>query len=100
MSLYQSRPSQVEAVHWDGKNTDEMIAFCGEKVSFGQPGTFIMRNGQTNEEMLLFVVAGKDGAQETVPVPVGHWLVCQPGDKSDIWPVEDEYFNTKYYLVT
>jgi hypothetical protein len=46
----------------------------------------------------LELLAGKDGAQEWVPVPVGHWLVCQPGNKSDVWPVDPDYFAGKYEL--
>jgi hypothetical protein len=35
-----------------------------------------------------------------VPVPVGHWLVHQPGDLSDIWPVDPHYFEAKYEPAT
>jgi hypothetical protein len=83
MSLYVSKPTEVEAVKHEG---DFVVLedFAGEKV------TIDPRTGS------LMLLAGKDGAQEWVPVPVGHWLVCQPGDKSDIWPVEDTYFQAKY----
>jgi hypothetical protein len=48
----------------------------------------------------LEVLAGKDGAQEWVPVPVGHWLVHPPGDLANVWPVEDAYFRAKYETLT
>ena len=84
MTLYMSKPQVVEAVRWRGDNSDECYGFCKAKVRVAV--------GQ------LELLAGKDGAQEWVPVPVGHWLVCQPGDKSDIWPVDPDYFGAKYQL--
>lgn len=86
MALYRSKPSRIEAVQWTQWNFTECSEFAPEKVRLGSP--------QTQPGLLL--LAGKDGAQEWVPVPVGHWLVCQPGDKSDIWPVEADYFAAKY----
>jgi hypothetical protein len=82
MTLYQSRPTTVEAVQWTGENGAECFGFCKPKVriAFGE----------------VELLAGKDGAQEWVPVPIGHWLVCQPDDKSDIWPVDPDYFAAKY----
>lgn len=84
MSLYRSKPSTVEAVQWTGKNEEEVTSFAGPKAYVVDGGTG------------LSLLAGKDGAQEWVPVPVGHWLVCQPDDKSDIWPVDPDYFGAKY----
>lgn len=88
MTLYRSKPSVIEAV----QHTGDFVAlqqFAGDKVKIGEePG-----DGK------LMLLAGVDGAQEWVPVPVGHWLVNQPGDKSDIWPVEAGYFEGKYEAV-
>lgn len=80
---FQSKPSTVDAV----QHTGDFVAlqeFAGEKVRI-DPGSGT-----------LLLLAGKDGAQEWVPVPSGHWLVCQPGDPSDIWPVDPDYFAAKY----
>lgn len=86
MALYRSRPSEVEAVQWTGENVAEVEALIGsDKAS-----TTIFGDGK------LYLLAGADGAQDWVPVPEGHWLVHQPGDKSDIWPVENDYFLRKY----
>lgn len=87
MSLYRSKPSIIEAVQYSGDNQDKCRAFAPDKVHYGtwpsgDPG--------------LLLLAGKDGAQGWVPVPIGHWLVCNPGDKSDIWPVDPDYFAGKY----
>lgn len=84
MSLYRSKPSVIEAVQWNGINYAAVQKFAGSKVTI---------ETVTNRLMLH---AGKDGAQEWVPVPVDHWLVCQPDDKSDIWPVDPDYFDAKY----
>lgn len=91
MSLYVSKPSEVEAVLWTDYNWHEVNEFAGDKVRI-EARSLLSDPG-------LMLLAGKDGAQEWVPVPVGHWLVCQPGDKSDIWPVDPEYFNAKYESV-
>lgn len=85
-ALYRSKPQLVEAIQWTGHNYDEIKAFCPQKVSIADQN--------------LLLLAGKDGAQEWVPVPLGHWLVHPPGDISDIWPVEHTYFITKYELAT
>lgn len=85
---YFSRPQSVEAIQWTGDNGPDLIAAFDGKVTIEQH--------RTAEEWHCALLAGKDGAQEWVPVPVGHWLVHPPGDLSDIWPVEDAYFQEKY----
>jgi hypothetical protein len=85
MSLYKSRPQYVEAIHHEGDFT-ALEEFAPGKVTI-DPATG-----------LLMLLAGKDGAQDWVPVPLGHWLVHQPDDLSDIWPVDPDYFAAKYDL--
>lgn len=85
--LYRSKPQEVEAVQWTGENGRELIAAFDGKVTVETRG---------DGEYFCLLLAGKDGAQQWVPVPIGHWLVHQPGDLSDIWPVEDGYFQVKY----
>ena len=85
--LYRSRPQLIEAVQWTGDNWIAVYDFAGEKV-----------DRPTDRKLVL--LAGKDGAQEWVPVPVGHWLVHAPGDLSDIWPVAPDYFAAKYEKAT
>jgi hypothetical protein len=80
---YFSKVSEVEAVAWTGRNVAAVKKFGGDKIKV-EAG-----NG-------LMLLAGKDGAQDWVPVPVNHWLVHSAGDKSDIWPVEADYFANKY----
>lgn len=81
--LYVSRPSVVEAIQWLG--TPEAIeqSVFGGVIEFDAAGD-------------LELLAGKDGAQGWVPVPLGHWLVRNPGDPSDNWPVDADYFAGKY----
>jgi len=82
---FVSRPQEVEAVQWTGTAASfaEIEADLPSKV----------RSRGLNDLSLL---AGKDGAQEWVSVPVGHWLVHMPDDLTDVWPVDDTYFQTKY----
>ncbi len=82
-NLYRSKPSLIEAIQHTGDFT-ALQEFAGMKVDI-RPA-----------DGALLLWAGKDGAQEWVPVPLGHWLVHQPGDLSDIWPVDDDYFQSKY----
>lgn len=82
---YRSKSMAIEAVQWTG------TTLSSSYVSDFAPGKV-----RWPAHDRLELLAGKDGAQEWVPVPIGHWLVCQPGDKSDIWPVEDAYFRAKY----
>lgn len=86
MALYRSKPQEVEAVQWTGDNMADVLRAVPDKT---------VHNSATGMRLL----AGVGGAQEWVPVPVGHWLVHPPGDLSDVWPVEDEYFRTKYEVV-
>jgi hypothetical protein len=81
---YTSIPQTVEAIQWDGS------ARCLSQLQEWAPE----RVGRHGEGLLL--LAGKDGAQKWVPVPVGHWIVRQPGDLSDHWPVDPGYFAAKY----
>lgn len=85
---YRSKPTEVEAVQWTGKNFLEVEALAGPKVRLTE--RYLSIPGH------LELQAGKDGAQEWVPVPVRHWLVHQSGDVSDIWPVDHDYFESKY----
>lgn len=79
---YRSRPQEVEAIQWRGDNHFEIGTF-GAAV--------IWNDGQG-----LRLLAGKDGAQDFVPVPEGHWIVRAAGDLSDHWPVDPDYFAAKY----
>lgn len=80
--LFRSKPSTIEAVQWTGDNFHALVTFASDKVA--------------DDGDVLYLHAGADGAQDWVPVPVGHWLVSQPGDRSDIWPVDPDYFAAKY----
>lgn len=89
---FVSKPQYVEAIQWTGHNGRELIAAFDGKVTIEswRPAD------EGEEEWHCGLLAGKDGAQQWVPVPVGHWLVHPVGDFSDIWPVEDSYFQEKY----
>ena len=83
--LYRSKPTEIEAVQWTGRNGNDLRRFVGANVTRVKPG---------DHDLLL--LAGKDGSQGWVPVPVGHWIVRRPGDLTDHWPVDPDYFAAKY----
>ena len=87
MTLYESVPQVVEAVQWTGRNMSEL----GNDHLGGKIAVFV------NSFKLL---AGKDGAQGWVPLPVGYWIVWRPGDLSDLWPVDPDIFASKYRPIT
>ena len=81
---YRSKPQEIEAIQWTGDNLDEVEAF-GVQFRFSMMWQEPFK-----------IKAGKDGAQGYVDVPAGHWIVRQPGDLSDHWPVDPDYFAQKY----
>lgn len=81
--LYKSKPSKIEAVQYDG-DPFPVFQFAGDKL----------RGNKTGTDLLL--LAGFDGVQGWIPVPIGHWVVRNPGDNSDLWPVAPLYFESKY----
>lgn len=91
---YQSKPSRIEAIQWNGTESEEELVdgfFGGAPVD--RVGDYIRFSLGSDD---LELRAGKDGAQGWVPVPVGHWIVRQPGDLTDHWPVDPDYFAAKY----
>jgi hypothetical protein len=94
MARYVSRPQHVEAVQWTGENWGEVMPFGGPDGKIASTVHGEAPNVAVGEPLQL--LAGKDGAQGWVPVPVGHWIVHMPADKSDIWPVDPDYFAAKY----
>jgi hypothetical protein len=93
MVIYKSKPQTVEAMQWTGENKEEVLEFLMEK---GMQDQNLLSTYRTGYPGGLFLLAGKDGAQGWVPVPVGHWLVHLQEDKTDIWPVDPDYFAAKY----
>lgn len=88
MTLFISKPTQIEAVQWTG--TDDSQAELA--AEFLAPVRFGFWAPETGCEVL----AGKDGATGWVPVPVGHWVARYAGDKSDYWPLDPEVLARKY----
>lgn len=85
--LYVSKPSVIDAVQWTGDNYAEVKKFAPQ----------VIRQEFTGDGLWhLQLLAGKDGAQKWVPVPAGHWIVRQPDDLTDHWPVDSDYFAAKY----
>ena len=84
---YRSKPQEVEAVQWDGYHLEPLYDYLGDDLS----ADVLRATGHGLE-----LRAGKDGAQGWVPVPDGHWIVRKPGDFTDYWPVDPDYFAAKY----
>lgn len=81
---YRSKPQYVEAIQWTGSNYEDLYNVFGADIQIDGDG--------------LHLLAGKNKVQGWVDVPEGHYLVHPPSDLSDIWPVEEEYFENKYEL--
>lgn len=87
---YVSKPTEVEAVQWTGENLNAVRVFASDRV----------RHHGMKWSQPLELLAGVDGAQGWVPVPIGHFIVSNVDDRSDIWPVAPDVFERKYQLVT
>jgi hypothetical protein len=87
MRLYQSKPTTVEAVQYDGTNWTEVA----ELVTTGKVAI-------PHGEGSLQIQAGKDGESGWVNVPVGTWVVRKPMDSADVWPCDDPTFRARYDL--
>lgn len=88
---FLSIPQEVEAVQWTG-DFDAIVDFLHPStITGGTDGPVAIRDFDG-----LKLLAGKDGAQGWVAVPEGHWIVRNPGDLTDHWPVDPDYFAGKY----
>ena len=92
--LYRSKPQVVDAVQWTGDNWDSEIVPWGRQGPDADLFVLVTTGGRDGQELRLR--AGKGGAQGLVPVPVGHWIIHNPGDWTDLWPVDPDYFAAKY----
>lgn len=88
MPTFVSRPQTVEAIQWTGENIHEVGDFleCELRVHVNSDSSLSD----------LQILAGQDGAQGWVPVPAGHWIVRRPDDLNHHWPVDPDYFASKY----
>ena len=94
---YRSKPQEVEAVQWKGYFREDLEPFITPAELAA--GKVLLRAGSTKEcdhQGRMLLLAGKDGAQGWVPVPIGHWIVRSPGDLTGHWPVDPDYFAAKY----
>jgi hypothetical protein len=89
ITTYVSKPTEIEAIQWKG--THASLNFFVENNWPVRHDPFMML-----DQDALELLAGKYGAQGYVPVPIGHWIVRNPADTTDYWPVDPYYFASKY----
>lgn len=90
--LYRSVPQFIHAIYYDGENAKAVQDFCGPNPDSNDPLEYRFYVGPKGASLL----AGMDGAQGWVHVPVGYWLVRSIDNPADVWPVDPEYFAGKY----
>ena len=108
MTRYRSKPSEIEAIQYGPEWRPGLVRDVAEFISgfeIADPVLtvdYVQPSGTWDppEHAEVLIEAGQDGAQGWVPVPLGHWIVRQPGDRSDHWPVDPHYFERKYEPVT
>jgi hypothetical protein len=84
MTKYRRKPTEIEAVQWDGSvNAGRSIVLMGAEFNHA--------NGIDAR-----LLAGVAGAQGAVNVPVGHWIA-----KADdhFYPIDPEIFAQIYEAV-
>lgn len=96
LQRFRSCPQVVEAAQWTGNDENDIDAIL-ELVGDLNENREVDKLTWNHDTLML--LAGKDGAQGRVSVPVGHWFVRNPGDPSDVWPVADPFFRVKYELI-
>lgn len=100
MPYYESKPQLVEAIQYTGDNPVEVGLFTRHPDEEPYSQEAIDNIHKHHEKGTpLGILAGKDGAQGIVDLPVGYYVVHKPGDYTDFWPVAPEYFEEKYRYV-
>ena len=83
---YRKKPVEIEAIKWNGENTDEVIEFCGEDnvgfCSFDKP------DGNVH---LLCQIATLEGA---MTVNIGDYII--KGVKGEFYPCKPDIFEMTY----
>ena len=99
---YRSKPQEIEAIQYGPEFRQGLVGevasfIAGRPVDGAEVSDFVQPTGLWDppEEATIVIQAGADGAQGWVPVPLGHWIVRQPGDLTDHWPVSADYFAAK-----
>lgn len=96
MTRFRSKPQEVEAIQWNGANADAIRAFIGTARLLSSDNAIVCGGAVMGRRTSIQLLAGKDGAQGFVPVPLWHWIVRSPDNHSDVWPVDPTYFAAKY----
>lgn len=92
---FRSLPSEIDAIRWNGLNFGEVREWLG-KTHNEQTKAKLQPNVDGYD---LLILAGVDGASGYVDVPVGHWVASNPGDRSDVWPLDHGRMLAKYVPV-
>jgi hypothetical protein len=100
---YVSRPQTVEAIQYGPEWTPQLVGqvaefIAGRPLTVAEAAEYVLPDMESDppEFGTALILAGKDGAQGWVPVPLGHWIVRSAGDFTDHWPVDPDYFAAKY----
>lgn len=78
MRKYRSKPVEIEAVQWDGKNLDELRAFVPEE----------WRDNRIHQPLGIKTLEG------IMTVSVGDWII--KGTEGEFYPCKDSVFQRKY----
>lgn len=91
---FTTKVAKAEAVQWTGSNFDDLVALAGDRVALEETTNYLCDPPRFEKSLAL--ESGKGGAQGWLPVPRGHWVVRDPEDPEDIWPVHPDRFAAKY----
>jgi hypothetical protein len=86
LTRYIARPATIEAVQWDGTTeaaSELVLLATAGKVRFAGDDECEVR-------------AGVDGSSGWLPIPVGTYVARNPGDPSDLWPLDPDVLARKY----
>lgn len=80
---YVKKPVVVEAIQWDGKNTNDVLAFGPGKITYTEI---------TGSHLMIFTLEG------TMTAIVGDWII--KGIKGEFYPCKPDIFEASYEAVT
>lgn len=100
---FRKRPVEIQAMQWDGANTEQVKAFVGPRQQSGAENPEAVESGEQG-----FLLAGEvsgsigydavvfDRFHDWIPLTVGDWIVR--GVRGEFYPCRADVFAQSYAL--
>lgn len=99
---YTKRPVTIEAMQWDGTNTEAVKAFVGERQKRGLEAPLPTGTGECGFLLTEEISGGErssgavvyDRFHDWIPLAAGDWIIR--GLKGEFYPCQPEVFAASY----